>query len=51
MIAFIRPGFWELIIILAVILLLFGAAKLPQIGKALGQAVKGFKKETQDDKE
>lgn len=37
-------GFWEITIILLIILILFGAAKLPEIGKALGKAIHEFKK-------
>lgn len=37
-------GPWELVIILAIILVVFGAGKLPQIGGSLGQAIKNFKK-------
>jgi sec-independent protein translocase protein TatA len=34
----------ELLIILVVVLILFGAARLPQLGSSLGQAIKNFKK-------
>jgi sec-independent protein translocase protein TatA len=34
----------ELIFILLIVLLLFGANKLPQIGAGLGQSIRGFKK-------
>ena len=37
-------GAQELIIILLICGLLFGAKKLPELGKGLGQAIKGFKK-------
>lgn len=37
-------GTTELIIILAIILLLFGGAKLPALAKGLGQSIKEFKK-------
>ena len=37
-------GFWEITVILLIILILFGAAKLPEIGKALGKAIYEFKK-------
>ena len=33
----------ELIIIALVILLLFGATRLPKLGKSMGQSIKGFK--------
>ena len=41
-------GFSELIIILAIILIIFGAGRLPQIGEGVGKALKGFKKEVHD---
>jgi sec-independent protein translocase protein TatA len=34
----------ELLLILAVLTLLFGATKLPQLGKSLGEALHGFRK-------
>lgn len=37
-------GGWEIILILAVIVLLFGAKKLPELAKGLGQGIKEFKK-------
>jgi len=37
-------GFQELIIILLIVLVLFGATRLPEIGRGLGQAIKNFKK-------
>ncbi len=37
-------GPWQVIIILAVFVLLFGAKKLPQIGKGMGEALRNFKK-------
>ncbi len=39
-----KIGMPELLIILAIVLLLFGANKLPQIGAGLGQSIRGFKK-------
>ncbi len=45
MLAFIRNiGGPELIIILVVVVLLFGAAKLPQLARSLGASAKEFKK-------
>ncbi len=41
-------GMGEVILILVVVLLIFGAAKLPEIGKALGKGIKEFKKEVKD---
>jgi sec-independent protein translocase protein TatA len=37
------PGGWEWIIIVLVIVLLFGARRLPEMGKSLGQGIRGFK--------
>ena len=37
-------GMGELVIILLIVLLLFGASKLPEIAKSLGKAIKEFKK-------
>lgn len=37
------PGPWELILILLIVLLVFGAGKLPQIGDALGRGIRNFK--------
>ncbi|MCM8823342.1 MAG: twin-arginine translocase TatA/TatE family subunit [Candidatus Omnitrophica bacterium] len=39
-----RIGFSELIVILLILLLLFGASRLPQIARALGESIKEFKK-------
>lgn len=37
-------GIWELLLVLLIILLVFGAARLPQIGEALGKAIRNFRK-------
>ena len=37
-------GATELIIILVIVLILFGAGRLPQIGEGLGKAIRGFKR-------
>ena len=37
-------GMPELIVILVIVILIFGAGKLPEIGGAVGKAIKGFKK-------
>ena len=39
---------WHLLLILAVILLLFGAAKLPALAKSIGQSARVFKGEIKD---
>lgn len=37
-------GFGELVLILVIVLVVFGATKLPQLGDGLGRAIKNFKK-------
>ena len=39
----------ELIVILIILLILFGGAKLPGLAKVLGQSIKEFKKSTKED--
>lgn len=41
-------GGWEIVLILAVVLILFGAKKLPELAKGLGQGIKEFKKASRD---
>jgi len=41
-------GGWEMVLILAVVLVLFGAKRLPELAKGLGQGIKEFKKATRD---
>jgi sec-independent protein translocase protein TatA len=41
---FMRLGFGEILVILALALLFFGPSKLPQLGSSLGQAIRGFKR-------
>lgn len=38
----------EIILLVVVIALVFGARKLPELGKGLGQGIKEFRKETRD---
>jgi sec-independent protein translocase protein TatA len=40
---------WHLLIILAVVLLLFGATRLPQLAKGIGQSLKIFRTEVRDE--
>ncbi|MFH1791159.1 MAG: twin-arginine translocase TatA/TatE family subunit [Candidatus Omnitrophota bacterium] len=39
-----RLGLSELLVVLLVVVLLFGAAKLPALGRALGEAIREFRK-------
>jgi sec-independent protein translocase protein TatA len=41
-------GMSELMVILVIVLIIFGAGKLPQIGENLGKAIRNFKKSTQE---
>jgi len=41
-------GGWEIVLILAMALLLFGSKKLPELAKGLGQGIKEFKKATRE---
>ncbi len=45
------PGMGELIVILLIVLVVFGANKLPGIGDALGRSIKNFKKASSVDEE
>ena len=48
MFGFFNLGGGEIIIILAIVLILFGAKKLPELAKGLGQGIKEFKKATRE---
>jgi sec-independent protein translocase protein TatA len=47
--AFMRPGLGEILVIALVALLLVGAKRLPEIGKAIGAAVRNFQKSLKGD--
>ena len=38
------PGMWELLLILAIVLIFFGVGKLPNVLKSMGQGVREFRK-------
>ncbi len=42
-------GMPELVVILVIALLVFGAGKLPEVGGAIGKGIKGFKKAMSED--
>jgi sec-independent protein translocase protein TatA len=44
-----RIGLPELLIILVIIILIFGANRLPEIGKGIGKGIRNFKDATKDD--
>ncbi len=48
MLAVFGIGGWEVVLILAVVLILFGAKKLPDLAKGLGQGIREFKKATSE---
>ena len=45
------PSVPELLIILAIVVLLFGTKKIPDLAKGLGSGIKNFKKAVKDDEE
>lgn len=47
----LKFGMGELIIILLIVLVLFGASRLPAIARALGKSIKEFKKASKETKE
>jgi len=44
-----RLGLPELVVILVIVILIFGANKLPQLGRGIGSAIKNFKEGMKDD--
>jgi sec-independent protein translocase protein TatA len=42
-------GIWELVLILAIVLVIFGAGKLPMLGESLGKGIRNFRKSFKDD--
>lgn len=45
------PGGWELVVILGVLVLLFGATRLPKAAEGIGKALKVFKREVNTGKD
>ena len=39
-----KMGVWEIVLILAIILIVFGVGKLPQAGNAIGKGLRSFRK-------
>jgi sec-independent protein translocase protein TatA len=46
-----RIGLPELLIILVIIILIFGANRLPEIGRGIGKGIRNFKNATKEDEE
>ncbi len=44
-----RMGFGEILIVAVVVLLVFGANKIPQLGDALGKGIRAFRKSSRED--
>lgn len=44
-------GIWELVLILLIVVLIFGANKLPEVGSGIGKAIRNFKKATGEPEE
>ena len=49
--AFGMPGGWEMVVIVLVVLLLFGAKKIPELARGLGRGIREFKDATREIKE
>ena len=45
------PGMWELLIVLAIVLIIFGPKRLKTIGSDIGNAIKGFRSAVGEDKD
>lgn len=43
-----KIGLWEILIIMLVALIIFGPAKLPELGKSIGSGLREFKKATRE---
>ena len=41
-------GYWELLSVLILVMIIFGAGKLPQIGAGIGKGIRNFKKGVAD---
>jgi sec-independent protein translocase protein TatA len=44
------PGIGELLVVLLIVVLFFGASRIPAVGRSFGEAVKAFKKGKSEDK-
>ncbi|MEW5807298.1 MAG: twin-arginine translocase TatA/TatE family subunit [Acidobacteriota bacterium] len=46
-----RLGIWEILIIILIIVLIFGARKIPELGRGLGEGIRNFRKALRGDTE
>lgn len=44
-------GTWEMVLILVVVLIIFGAGKLPEVGRTLGSGIRNFQKSVRGEDE
>lgn len=50
LVTFLGPiGVWQIVVILAIVLLLFGGKKIPELMKGLGSGIKEFKDATKEE--
>jgi|TARA_X000000950_G_scaffold152098_1_gene187129 sec-independent protein translocase protein TatA len=42
-------GFWQILVVLLIILVIFGSSRIKSVGSDLGKAFKGFKKEIKEE--
>lgn len=43
-----KIGIWEILLVLAVALIIFGPSKLPELGRSIGNGLREFRKATKD---
>ncbi len=43
-----KIGMWELLLVLAVALIIFGPAKLPELGRSIGRGIREFRQASKD---
>jgi sec-independent protein translocase protein TatA len=41
-------GMWELVVVLLIVMVIFGAGKLPKLGEGLGKAIRNFRQSTRE---
>jgi sec-independent protein translocase protein TatA len=46
-----KLGMPELLVVLAIVVIIFGATRLPQLGKGLGEGIRNFRKGMKSDEE